>query len=241
MKKQALKKYIFLFIVTISIITSFLLMMKYDVEGEKELPFYLEKILIISTVDGKNEEKEGMLWNINLKQNNDIYFYIKKKENSEEILKSVTLENFEITKESQKGEIKILKPTGDLNSLYTYSEENIIENGVTFVGATIDDIKNLEISNQGGLAAIRIYLDNLGIYTNNEDTEIAYDGGLLQKLNITEEDIVFSIKFDIILELQSDIKYKATKEIELPSEELIKKGNSNFEINDFSDLIFKRI
>ena len=241
MKKQALKKCLFLFIVVIAIITSFLLMIKYNVEGESELPFYLEKILIISTVDGKSEEKENVLWNINLRQNNDIYFYIKKKTESNEILKSITIENFEVTQDTEKGEIKILKPTGDLESLYTYSEENILESGVTFKGATIDDIKNLEISNQGGLVAIRILLDNLGTYTNNEDTEIKYDGGLLKKLNIKDEEIEFSIKFDIIIELESGIKYKASEEIDLPSKDLVSKGNSNYEINDFSNLVFKRI
>ena len=63
---------VILFTVVISI------MLKYDVEGEKELPFSISKILIISTVDGSLNEDAENIWNIGITQVNDIYMYIDK-------------------------------------------------------------------------------------------------------------------------------------------------------------------
>ena len=38
-----------------------------------------------------------------------------------------------------------------------------------------------------------------------------------------------------------NVTYKGTININLPAEDIIEKGSSNFEITDFSDVVFKRI
>ena len=53
------------------------MMIKYEVEGETNMPFKLSKIVIIGTVEGietNNQNKNK--WNFDICQNNDIYFYI---------------------------------------------------------------------------------------------------------------------------------------------------------------------
>ena len=169
------------------------------------------------------------------------YFYIDKTSETDETIKQITIENFAVTKSPAKGEIAIYRPTGDLENLYTYSEQNYLSQNITYTGAAVDDLKTLEISNTGGVIGCRVALDNLGTYISNESTEITYDGTLLQSIGINLEDIKLGLSFDILIETNQNVTYKGTISIELPGQELIEKGASNFEIKDFGDIVFKRI
>jgi hypothetical protein len=216
-------------------------MIKYDVEGEKFLPFEISKILVISTIDGNPIDDEENIWNIELKQSNDLYLYITKNDNTNESIKKIKIDNFNIIKSPNRGEVAIYRPTGDLENLYTYSEQNYISDELTFIGSRIDDLKTLEISNDGGVIAFRVSLDNLGSYISNELTEISYDGSLLKNININIDDISFTLSFDISIETNSNIIYQGNIKIDLPAKDLLETSASNFEITDFSDVIFKRI
>ena len=87
--------------------------LKYNVEGEGNLPFYVSKISIISNVEGNDVEDSTNKWNLQVNQNNDIYLYIKKNDDYKdtEIIESVKLNNFNIEQNSKIGEIKLLKQT----------------------------------------------------------------------------------------------------------------------------------
>lgn len=218
-----------------------LIMLRYEVEGEQSLPYNLSKILVVSTVEGLPTDDGQNIWNINVKQVNDLYVYIEKNGETEETIKEVTLENFNLTKVPQKGEFAIYRPTGDLQNLYTHSEQNYMGKSLTYTGDVIDDLKTLEIANSGGVLGLRFSLDNLGNFISNESTEITYDGNLLQNINVSLEQIEFAVSFDILIKTNSDITYKGTVLIELPAEDIIEKGSSNFEITNFDDVVFKRI
>lgn len=240
-KMQIFKKCLFLFCIIIILMIVVSVMVKYEVEGEKNLPYNISKILVISTVEGTPTDDGENIWNIGVKQVNDLYFYIEKNNISEETIKQITIENFTITQNPQKGELSVYRPTGDLNQLYTYSEQNYLNESLTYTGATVDDLKTLEIGNQGGVIACRMSLDNLGTFISNETTEITYDGTLLQNLGINIEELKFGISFDILIETNKNIVYKGNLSLELPAEDVITNGSSNFEITDFSDVIFKRL
>ena len=216
---------------------------KYEIEGEKNLPYSLEKILIVSNVDGKRNEDAANIWNINLSEYNDVYVYIKNDENiSEDItIKDITLDNFKITSKSKKGDLKLYRPTGELNNLYTYSEQNYLESNLVFQGSKIDDLKNLEIGNKGGVMAFRTSLENLGNYTSNEDTEIVYNGSLLQKVGVALEDVKFSMNMDITIQTSENVSFKGTIKLDFPAGDIVANGSSNVEITDFSNVIFKRV
>lgn len=216
-------------------------MVKYQVEGEKTLPYSLSKIFVISTVEGTPIDDGQNIWNINVKQANDLYFYINKDDVTEETIKQITIENFNVTKNPAKGELAIYRPTGDLGKTYTHSEQNYLGEKITYTGATIDDLKTLEIANTGGVISLRVSLDNLGTYISNDSTEITYDGSLLQNIGVNLEEIKFGLSFDILIETNKDVIYKGTISLELPAEDIITNGSSNFEITDFSDVVFKRI
>lgn len=240
-KSQIFKKCIFLFCMIVILMVVISVMVKYEVEGEKTLPYNLSKIFVISTVEGTPVDDGENIWNINVKQVNDLYFYIDKSEVTEETIKQITFENFTLTKSPAKGEFVIYRPTGELGNLYTYSEQNYFGESITYTGATIDDLKTLEIANNGGVIGCRVALNNLGTYISNDSTEITYDGKLLQNIGINIEDIKLGLSFDILIETNKNVTYKGTISIELPGEDMIENGSSNFEIKDFEKVIFKRI
>lgn len=240
-KSRIFKKCIFLTCIVIIIMMVIFEMVRYEVEGEKKMPFNISKIFVVSTVEGNQVDDGQNIWNINVKQVNDLYFYINKDDITEETIKQITIENFNITKTPTKGEVTIYRPTGELENLYTYSEQNYLDKEITYTGAAIDDLKTLEIANTGGVLGLRVSLDNLGNYISNESTEVTYDGKLLENIGVSLEEIKFGLSFDILIETNKNIIYKGTISIDLPSEEVITKGSSNFEITDFSNVIFKRL
>lgn len=242
MKKiEIIKRCIFIFFIIIILMGVASVMLKYEVEGEKNLPYNLSKILVVSTVEGIQNDDGQNIFNINVKQANDLYLYIDKTDSTDETIKQITLTNFNINKAPQKGQLAIYRPTGEINNLYTYSEQNYFGSSLTYTGSAIDDLKTLEISNNGGVIGCRISLDDLGIFVSNETTEIVYDGSLLQNLGITVDDIKFNISFDIQIETSENVTYQGTISIDLPAQDLIEKGSSNFEITDFGNVVFKRI
>ena len=240
-KSQILKKCLFMFFIIAILMGVASVMLKYEVEGEKNLPYSLSKIFVVSTVEGNQTDDGQNIFNINVKQVNDLYFYIEKSSSTNETIKQITLTNFNVTAAPQKGQLAIYRPTGEIDNLYTYSEQNYLNSSLTYTGASIDDLKTLEISNTGGVIGCRISLDELGVFVSNETTEIVYDGSLLNNLGINIEDIKFNISFDIQIETSANVVYQGTISLELPAQDLIEKGSSNFEVTDFSDVIFKRI
>ena len=170
--KNILKKSLFLafILITITIVAS--IVIRYMVEGEKALPYSVSKILITSHVYAKdNDEKaENAIWDINLKENNNLYIYIDKTDKeTTETIQEVKIGNFKVLNTPKVGNIKVYRPTGDLgNHLYEYSEQNYLKGDIVYTGATIDTLKNLEIRNEGGMIGFQISLEDIGNYISNE-------------------------------------------------------------------------
>ena len=241
MKKEVFKKCMFISLLIFLIMCVISIMIKYDVEGEKELPFSIDKILLVSTVDGIEQDDPTNFWNIAVTQVNDAYIYINKTENNETTIKEVRLENFNLVQVPQKGSVHILKPTGELQNLYTYSEHDYFNESITYLGATIDNMKATEIANTGGMLGFRTSLGNLGNFISNEEIEVTYDGRLLSNLNVKLEELKFTLGFDIVIVTSDDISYKGTINLEMPVDNVIEQGSSSVELTDFSNVVFKRI
>jgi len=183
MKNNLLKKCLFLLFLAIILLLVISIMVKYDEEGEKTLPFSISKVLIVSTVNGHAIDDPENIWNISIEQVNDIYMYIDKTSDKEDIIKEIKFNNFIINKKPELGELKLLRPTGELSNLYNQSEQNYLDSEIIYSGGLIDDMKALEISNTGGILGFRFALENLGTYISNENEEINYDGRLLSFKN----------------------------------------------------------
>lgn len=239
-KKRVLKKYIFIIFLLIAISVSILLMVRYNVEGEKRLPIELDKLIIKSSLNAKSEEGEA-LWNLNIEQNNDIYIYFKNNEKFNEKIESIQINNIKIEKAKEIGNTKILLPTSnDIKTLYKNSTQDYSEKEIEYIADTTDNMEKQEFCQNGGMIAFRVSNQNLGQYISNEDEEIQYNGQLLEKANIKEEDIKQKVTMDIILKVNEKEKYKGTLTIDLPANDFKEKGTTDKTITDFSNIIFKR-
>ncbi len=241
MKKNLFKRCLFLVSIAIIAMIVVSIIIKYDVEGEKRLPFAISKILLVSTVDGHVVDDPNNIWNIGVTQVNDIFMYINKGIEGDTTIKEIKFENFNVEKAPEKGKIKLLRPTGELSNLYTHSEQDYLNESITYTGGVIDDMKALEIANNGGILGFRFSIEDLGSYVSNETQEITYDGRLLSNLGIGIEEIKFNVSFDIIITTSNNVSYKGTIKLDMPVDTVIEEGSSSIEITDFSDVIFKRI
>lgn len=232
------------FFVIVAISVAGGLTLKYQVEGEKSMPFDLSKIMIVSTVEGIEKLGSNNKWDFSLMQNNDIYIDIKKNEktNKYDIIDKIIIENIMPVQPPKKGIVKIFKPTDtEGKTVYTYRDEDLVANRLEYKGEEKSDITKQKIANQGGLIMFRVTNDDFGRYTSNDDTEINHNGNLIQKAGINKEEIQFKLSMDIIIQLKSNKSYKANFQIDLPIDKLIEEGTSSYEKNDCSDLIFKRM
>lgn len=216
--------------------------LKYNVEGEGNLPFYVSKISIISNVEGTDVEDTTNKWNLQVNQNNDIYLYIKKNNDYKdtEIIESVKLNNFNIEQNSKIGEIKLLKPDSNVDSvIFKNTSENEVDS-IEYIGDMDSSIKEMKISNQGGLVVFRYAINNLGNYVSNDDEQINHSE-LLKKLNVNNDDLKFKVSFDIYITLNGGKVYKSNVDLELPVNDVVNQGTQSMEYTDLENIVFKRM
>ncbi len=241
MTKNLIKKIIFVVIILLVIAASIYIMYRYSIEGEKEMPFSLERVLIVSTVDGKVNDDPNNIWNIGVTQVNDIFIYINKTTDENRTIKDIKFQNFEIKKKPKMGKVSLLLPTDDMPRLYDKSQEDYMGKEFSYVGGKIDNLKDQEIANTGGVLGFRFSLNNLGNFVSSENGEVIYDGRLLSNLGLTIEDIAFSVGFDIIITTDKNVSYQSKMYLDLPIETVIEEGSSNKSITNFDGMVFKRV
>lgn len=216
--------------------------LNYNEYGEKNIPFVISKISVISTSEGMDKVSEGNKWAFDINQNNDLYFYVEKNKdyNQEESIKSIVIDNFKIEKQKEIGEIKIYRPDATAeNLIFTNKEENV-KNSIEYQGGVESNFKNLKVLNQGDIFAIRISNVNVGSYESNDEEEINH-GELLKKIGLTMDDLKAKLSFDFTINLDSGKSFKGTITIDIPVGDIIENATTNLEITDFSNVVFKRV
>lgn len=218
-----------------------ILILRYQVEGESNMPFEITKISIVESVEGNATEGATEKWNLNVNQNNDIYIYIEKNSSygKTEIIEEIEINNININKQKEKGNVKLYKPVVDEKRMFINAQENEISN-IIYKGELESNIKEQKISNQGGIVAFRYGINNLTQYVSDSDEQIDHSQ-LLKLTNITKEDLQTKLSFNIIIKLVSGKKYQATIDLEFPTDEIIEKGTTGKEITELDGIIFKRI
>ena len=216
-----------------------MLVLRYSVEGETNMPFNLSKITIISTQEGVDDGQTNTRWSFDVHQSNDIYVYIDKNDayDKTEIIKSVRVDNFQ-TEAKNADNIKLYKPDAtEENLIFQFNDEDIIQS-LEYTGDVESDLKNLKISNQGGIIAFRCSNNNVAKYQSDEE-EINHSE-LLKKAGVTEEDLKVNLTFQLTITLESGKEYQAEIKTELPIGNVIEEGNTSIEITDLKDVVFKR-
>ena len=228
-------------IITVILFTLGLIVLRYSVEGETNMPFELTKITVISSSEGVDKESGENRWAFDINQNNDIYLYIDKNKNyqKQEAIKSIVIDNIQWEKEIEKGTVSIYKPNSlEEGRTFINTEENISQT-IEYTGAMESDIKNLKISNQGGIIVFRYANDKISEYISND--EVINHIELLKKSNITEQDLKAKITFDLTIKIESGKEYKANIALDMPIEGVVEQGTTSNEITDLKGIIFKRV
>lgn len=243
-KNKIIRNCLILLFLTLLLSVVLFIMYKYGVEGEKNMPFYITKLITVSSAETQDLELNENLYQANIIQNNDIFIAIEKNKNysKQDAIKSIIFNNFKILKHGAVGKVKIYR-TSEEEKKFIYSENYEIKDSIEYIGDLNTNLKmeNMTIANQGGLLEFSIILDDLGKLTYEENENISSDGRLLNKLNLTEEDIKTIISFDMIINLSSGRTFKTTIKLELPCGNIVDDGVSTTEELDFNKLVYKRI
>lgn len=241
-KKRIIHIYVIVFILVIIMLIAAMLMFKYHVEGEQNLPFELKKINIISTAESELTQEEEEIWHAGILQKNDIYFVIEKNSNYKETeaIKRISFENFQVTKANEEMIVNFYRPTTSV-STYNYSDEYKIENSLELLGGMSTNMETLQINNQGGTIGFSVTADNIGEYIFRENEKLPSDGKLLAKAGVEQENIKFTISFDLIIETESNHRFKSNLILDLPTGNILEDGVGSLEDVELKNVIFKRI
>jgi len=236
--KKIIKIGVIVFILVLIIAIIGLIILKYEVEGENNMPFNISKIIVASSAEGIQNDNSEYKWDFTLVQNNDFRISIEKNDwyGKDEIIEKIILDNFNVDKEKSK----IYMPTVEEGKTFENSEKYVVKNSLEYVGDTATDIKNLKIANQGSTVLFRHSNMNLGTYQSNDDEQIEHSGRILGKANVNVENINNQVSFDLTIVTNAH-SYKANISIELNLDNLINNGVVSFEKTDCSDIVFKRI
>ena len=228
-------------IIVLILIIAGIIMLRYQVEGETNLPFELSKMIVVSTAESNEiEAAADTKWNFSVNQYNDIYLEIQKNDEytKNTNIKNITFEIFVIEKNSGAENIKLYRANSE--GKVVEDEAHLVGSSLTYKGEKETNLDELKISNQGSIILLRSVNQNVCEVRSN-DEEIIHDGTLLAKGNTNSEDLNYKLSFDIIIETSRNIKYKGTITIDLPTGDVQTQGKTQLEKTDFSDVIFKRM
>lgn len=228
-------------IIVLILIIAGIIMLRYQVEGETNLPFELTKMIVVSTAESNEiEAAADTKWNFSVNQYNDIYLEIQKNDEytKNTNIKNIIFENFVIEKNSGAENIKLYRANSE--GKVVEDEAHLVGNSLTYKGEKETNLDELKISNQGSIILLRSVNQNVCEVRSN-DEEIVHGGTLLAKGNANLEDLIYKLSFDVVIETSRDIKYKGTISIELPTGDVQTQGKTQLEKTDFSDVIFKRM
>ncbi len=241
-KKEKLKLAITFAVIIIAFCIAVTIMLKYSQEGEKNMPFNLSEIIVVSGAEGvtKAENPENYKWNLDIMQYNDIYLHIEKNESYKKnaYIESVSLENFSFTT-PKVGNTRIYMPNSMEGSLFTFDDSYLINRVLTYKGAKSSNTKTLEISSQGGNILFRAANTKVGEYVSNDDAEIAHNGTLINKTGVSLNDLKYTISFDVVIETNIST-YRGNVSLDLPIGDILTEGTSQLDQKDCSNIVFKR-
>lgn len=240
--KEKIKQFITLLVIIIAFLIVIVVMFKYENEGEKNMPFFVDQVMLVSSADmtNKSENPNNSKWNVDINQYNDIYINIEKNKDNKELnyIESVCIENIKFTNPN-KGTVNVYIPNDTEEKLFDYEEKFKINDKLVYKGSDNSDVKKLEISNQGGMVLFRIVNKNVSEFVSNENLELNIDGKLLEKTGINYDDVKFKVSFDLIINTKTS-KYKSNINIDLPSGDIANEGVSKQTIDGKTNIVFKR-
>ena len=203
--------------VTLSIIIIIIITVYYSlnmnreyINGDKKLPFLIEKNTIITVLDGKRKtlenDKENEMLEIGIID--DIYIDLKLNDEKNNKIKSIVLDKFDIKNEFE--DVKKIKIVPII--------ENIVENkdGTNENNDKIEfkiENKNNE-ENSKIRVGFRLYHEKISEKKIKKDEIVTYGKGLIENNNDIEKYNLSKINFDINIIMDNNEEYKTNMAID---------------------------
>ena len=92
-------------IVTVILCAFGIIIIQYQVEGEKDMPFNITKVTLISSSESTDKDSGENRWAFDINQNNDIYIYIEKNKSytDKEAINHILIDNINVQKNKEIG------------------------------------------------------------------------------------------------------------------------------------------
>lgn len=190
-------------ILIVTIYYSFQMNREYT-NGDKRLPFTIEKNTIITVLDGQRKTIENDNQNEMLEIGiiDDIYLDLKLNDEKNKKIKSITLDKFDITNEFE--DTKKIKIVPISENLTEKKEDKTLENGK--IEFKIEHKNNEE--NSKVRVGFRLYHEKISEKKVKKDEIITYGKGLVNNNNDIEKYNLAKIKFKVNITMDNNEEYE---------------------------------
>ena len=198
-----------LIILIVTIYYSFQMNREYT-NGDKRLPFTIEKNTIITVLDGQRKTIENDNQNEMLEIGiiDDIYLDLKLNDEKNKKIKSITLDKFDITNEFE--DIKKIKIVPISENLTEKKEDKTLENGkIEFKIEHKNDEENSKVR-----VGFRLYHEKISEKKVKKDEIITYGKGLVDNNNDIEKYNLSKIKFKVNINMDNNEEYETSINID---------------------------
>lgn len=196
-------------ILIVTIYYSFQMNREYT-NGDKRLPFTIEKNTIITVLDGQRKTIENDNQNEMLEIGiiDDIYLDLKLNDEKNKKIKSITLDKFDITNEFE--DIKKIKIVPISENLTEKKEDKTLENGkIEFKIEHKNDEENSKVR-----VGFRLYHEKISEKKVKKDEIITYGKGLADNNNDIEKYNLSKIKFKVNITMDNNEEYETSINID---------------------------
>lgn len=190
-------------ILIVTIYYSFQMNREYT-NGDKRLPFIIEKNTIITVLDGQRKTIENDNQNEMLEIGiiDDIYLDLKLNDEKNKKIKSITLDKFDITNEFE--DIKKIKIVPISENLTEKKEDKTLENGkIEFKIEHKNDEENSKVR-----VGFRLYHEKISEKKVKKDEIVTYGKGLVDNNNDIEKYNLSKIKFKVNITMDNNEEYE---------------------------------
>ena len=196
-------------ILIVTIYYSFQMNREYT-NGDRRLPFTIEKNTIITVLDGQRKTIENDNQNEMLEIGiiDDIYLDLKLNDEKNKKIKTITLEKFDITNEFE--DIKKIKIVPISENLTEKKEDKTLENGkIEFKIEHKNDEENSKVR-----VGFRLYHEKISEKKVKKDEIITYGKGLVDNNNDVEKYNLAKIKFKVNITMDNNEEYETSINID---------------------------
>lgn len=174
------------------------------INGDKKLPFVIEKNTIITVLDGQRKAIENDKENEKLEIGiiDDIYLDLKLADEKKNKIKGIILENFNVNNEFEDtSKIKIVPISDNIGG--TKEENNSVNGKIEFKIEQKNEEENSKIR-----VGVRLYHEKISEKKVKKDEIVTYGKGLVDNNNDVEKYNLSKINFKVTIIMENNEEYE---------------------------------